>query len=444
MGYPAWLRGKIQPSPYPGGWEYGEHPFPGAIFQWSQGLDSSLDYVTDALTFTGLATLLQGADTGNAADMVRLSEEIESKDLHLQAVAATRRMALTGMDWTIEPGDTHADQDAGLAAAAAEYVTGCFDRNPELPSLCRHLAKAIGPNLAVAEIVWEGTRPVRFLSIPAHRLNIDYSQSPDIRVLTMEDMGTGIIAAPGKFIIHRPEGAGYWPFLSCLTRAQAKLYLIKAGAIADWATFAEVYGMPIRVGKHGPNATPQEKNDIKTALASLGSDGYAVVSEAVNLNFLEANRTAHPYKEFIDWIERKQSIGYLGQTLTTDTSGGTGTYAAASIHDRVRRAITEDDVRAEADTIERQLFAPMIAFEFPRKSVPIPRFVRTFREETDTERNLRTLEGVIARLGLPVARDQIYELVGLPKPEPGEAVLDVADLPVPAPAAMPGMGGAFG
>lgn len=433
-----------RPTRYRDLWKYGSQPGAGAANRIT-GYDSALDspeYVTDSLTFTGLAQLLKSADDGNARDMVRLSQEIESKDPHLRSVANTRRMALTGMDWTIEPATVSDKERQRQAEEAATYVREVLSHPSSMfRRLQKSMAKAIGPNLAVNEIVWDGITPVDLDEVPVNRLNIDYVSGPEIRVFTKDDQAHGRIANLGKFIIHRPEGAGIFPFTSCITRAQALYYLIKHGTIADWATFAEVYGMPVRAAVVDGNATDTQKKGVATALAQLGTDGYAVFSTAVDFKMIEANRGVQPYGEMVTWIENRQAIGFLGQTLTTDI-GDVGSRAAAEIHDNVRRDITEDDIENEAETIEEQLFGPMVAFRFPGRGYPVPRFVRTFRERRDATVDLANAITLVRDAGLPVKKAELYARAGMTEPTDKEAGL-LTNEGLPKLAVPPGLPGGF-
>jgi phage gp29-like protein len=68
---------------------------------------------------------------------------------------------------------------------------------------------------------------------------------------------------------------------------------------------------------------------------------------------------ANPYQLMADFCNREMSKAVLGQTLTTDTSGSTGTYAAASVHAQVRRDLVEADAQALAVTLREQLLRPL-------------------------------------------------------------------------------------
>lgn len=54
-------------------------------------------YPADGLTPQRLAAILREADAGDIAAQMALYEQMEEKDAHLHCVAATRRLAVTGL-----------------------------------------------------------------------------------------------------------------------------------------------------------------------------------------------------------------------------------------------------------------------------------------------------------------------------------------------------------
>ena len=114
------------------------------------------------------------------------------------------------------------------------------------------------------------------------------------------------------------------------------MYLLKRYAIKDWAVFAEIFGMPLRLGKYEPSASQSDKDALVMALKSLGTDAAGIISKATEIEFVEASQrlsgNANPYETLVNFCNREMSKAVLGQTLTTDTSGATGTYSAGKIH----------------------------------------------------------------------------------------------------------------
>jgi len=417
--------------------------------------DASIDQpsrVSDALTFVRLASLLRSADDGDAEAMLQLNAEMESKDLHLQSVAHTRRLALTGIEWEIEPASrTDEGVDEKAATAAADFVRATL-RNmivyrqgrPVRPfdHALDVMSGAIGPNLAVLELVWNGPQLADIVPIPHTRLTFDLTASQTVRIVT-KDQKDGAEPPRNKCLIHSPNDVDEYPFTNTIAKAQAVVYLMKSLAMADWQTFIELFGQPMRIGKWHAGASDDDRKVLKTALQSMGTSFWGMMPEGMAIEIIEtSNRQAEPYSAIIELLERKQTIGYLGQTLTTDTTGATGTYAAASVHDNVRRDILKEDIKAEARTIEEQLFVPLVAFRWPGDDMPVPKFRRHVRDPVDRALNAQVISAAVNQLGLPVEQAAAYELLELPEPQRDEAGKTINKLIEPLVVAPPagGMG----
>ena len=160
------------------------------------------------------------------------------------------------------------------------------------------------------------------------------------------------------------------------------VYLAKNLSLKDWLIYAEIFGMPVRVARYEPAATAEEKRELLHMLESLGSNAVGLFSRAVELQVIDASRgaTGAPYERLIEFLNREMSKAWLGQTLTTDIAGQSGSVAASRVHEEVRRDILFDDLRKEARTIRRDLLAPMARMKFGPEA-PAPHFVRKPRQE---------------------------------------------------------------
>lgn len=384
--------------------------------RWDRSLDTGRRYLTDAPTPDQLAATLIAIDDGDIAAAVELNEEMEAKDAHLQGVAEVRRQALTALPWSITPNPSTTNTEA--AETAAEFV------QYELEQLCRwedalvHLATGIGPGIAVLELVWNRGRLVEVVSVPGHRLTAGSLDDGLVYVRTTDDDVDGIRAANPKFVVFTPQQRAGFPLRVTITRAQAPLWMFKHFSKADWSAFNEVYGMPIRVAKALPGATQGEIDDAQTMLASMGSDTWAVFGENIEISLLEAARGSQPFGDAINWIENKQSILYLGQTLTTEP-GNVGSLALGRVHDSVRAGLTLSDIRLEGCTIRDQIIRWMVRFRWPGADVPIPMFTRAPAEGRNLDADRVALEQLrfMAEMNLPVDTDQIYERLGWQAPK---------------------------
>ncbi len=389
-------------------------PRPGRLL-YPRPEDAWRDYPSSGLTPSRLMAVLREADAGSLSVAMQLYEEMEEKDPHLYAVANTRRLALTGLEWTVEPDPAASDKP--LAQGVADYARSALGHVDAFEDALQHLALAVGRNVAVAELVWEpsggGLSLVDLVPVDFTRLVFDDFDRP--RILTDEEPVDGIELVPNKFVVHVPQSATAHPQRGGLLRVTALAYLGKNLAMKDWMIFAEIFGMPVRIARYEPSATAEEKREMMDMLESLGANAAGVFSRAVDLQIVEANRgqRAAPYERLIEFFNRELSKAWLGQTLTTDTTGARGTFAASTVHEQVRQDILADDLRKEARTVRRDILTPLTRFKFG-PDAPVPHFRRKLRRSRSASELADLLDTAVNQLGLRVPADWAHENLALP------------------------------
>jgi len=401
-------------------------PRPGRIVH-PRKEDAWRDYPADGLTPQRLVAILREADRGSPEAALQLFEQMEEKDAHLHSVANTRRLGLTGLDWqVVSAAEVTEGVDRQAADEAAAYCRESLAAVAGWDESLQHLALAIGRNIAVAELVWDvggrGHRLVEVVPVDFGRLVFD--EFGRVRVLTRQEPVRGIGLPLYKFVVHAPHAASGHPMRGGLLRVSALAYLGKHFALKDWLVFAEVFGMPVRIARYEPSASPEEKRELLEMLRSLGADAAGIFSKAVELEVIESNRGTPPppFEAICDFLNRELSKAWLGQTLTTETAGQTGTLSTAQIHNQVRLDLREDDIRKEGRTIRRDVLRPLVELRFGR-AVPVP----YFRRKLERPRDLRELSAVVAAavndLGMRVPVRWAHETLGIPQASDGEEVL---------------------
>jgi phage gp29-like protein len=295
-----------------------------------------------------------------------------------------------------------------------------------LDEILQHLSLALGRNIALAEIVWDEIggvhRVVDVLPVDFTRIVFDDLDQP--RILTQDEPFDGIELPTNKFIVHTPHSVSGHPTRGGLMRVSAFAFLAKNFAMKDWLIFAEVFGMPVRVARYEPSATPEEKRELLHMLQSLGTDASAIFSKAVELDFLEANRgtPSPPYESISEFMNREMSKAWLGQTLTTDVTGASGTFAAANVHNEVRHDLREDDIHKEGRTLRRDLLRPLCQLKFGL-DVPVPFFRRKLNQPRDLRELADILSVAVNELSIRVPRLWAHDALGIPAPMEDQDVL---------------------
>jgi phage gp29-like protein len=369
-------------------------------------------YPSVGLTPGRLAEIFREADQGMPARQMELFEEMEEKDAHLASLLQSRKLAVLSKDYEVLPYDQSA-QAREIAQAVGEMVYGL----PHLEEAMLDLLDAIGKGFALSEIVWEvaggQARAAELRWISPRQVVFGPDWRP--RLLTKEASWQGVEPPPWKVIYHRYKARSGLPPRAGALRVVAWVYLLKNFAMKDWAAFNEVFGMPLRLGKFDPAASPADREALIQAIRNLGSDAAGVISKNTEIEFVEAvsrSGAANPYQLMAEFCNREMSKAILGQTLTTDTAGATGTYAAARVHAQVRADLVEADAQALGATLREQLLRPLVGFNFGWDK-PAP----WFRFKYEQEEDLKALSEVyrnLASLGLNLSREHLAERFGVP------------------------------
>lgn len=408
----------------PEAWRYGDTPPQGVVYAHDSTLDGLQDYVTDSITFQKVKNLLRAVDSGDLAETLQLFKEMEDKDAHLKGVARTRRKGITRLDWKV----TSASEsqrfrgDKTLADEAKAYVEEQLADLDSFESGLRHLTGAIGPGVGVAELIWSGVRLEEISPIPINRLRLDPQDLSALRIITTEHRD-GVPTSPVKFIIHRPDAPAGVDWTHSISHALAYIYTIKLLAIADWAMFVHRFGVPFLLAQHDV-IDEREKSELTKMLKNWGTGAWARFSKAVTVTLVEsAQRGTAPQKDLTEWCSRQESIAFLGQALTTDTTSGTGTLGAATVHNLVRQDLLEDDIEAEGEMVRNQIIKPLCIYGFPGRKVPLPEFSRVLEEPVDEVKEGQKIEAA-QRAGMKVPKRWAHEQVGIPEPGEGDDTLE--------------------
>ena len=392
-------------------------PRPGQIVP-DKPLDRWSGYVSDGLTPTRLAAILRAADDGSVEEAMALFEQMEAKDAHLHCIASIRRLAVTGLPWRVRSAaDVLEGVDRTAADEAADYCRQVLARIDRLDETLQHLSLAVGRNVALAENVWDvrDNKLTLVDVVPVAFDRIAFDDAFRLRVLTDAEPHRGIAPAYGKFVAHAPHAISGHPMRGGLLRVSALAYLGKHFVLKDWLVYCELFGMPLRVARYEPSATPEEKRELLTMLKTLGSDAAAIFSKAVELKLVEAGqgKAPPPYEPVCRFLNQELAKAWLGQTMTVETMRQAGTVGVAQMQDEVRHELREDDIAKEGRTIRRDVLEPLVRLEFG-PDVPVPFFARAYQRPRDVRVLAEVLRIAVNDLRMPVSARWAHEALGIP------------------------------
>lgn len=402
-------------------------------------------YPSAGLTPTRLAQIFREADTGEILQQAELYEEILEKDAHIQSQFQTRRLAVAGRTWEIVAVNENDPQSVDVA----EFVRNAISRIRNWQGALEDLLDAVPKGFSALQIHWmRGSLPKHNDSLLVeslewwHQKNFRFGRPTDItsnlseiRRLDDADLLNGVDIQPYEFVIMHSQSRSGLPFRTALMRNVALLWMFKSFDVKSWIQFAEVYGLPLRVGRYPEGASDEAKKSLYDGLASLASDAAAIISEDTKIEFVEAAQKAAStavFSDFVNWCNAEISKAVLGQTLSTEIGKTGGAFAAAQAHVGVSRDLFEADARKLDETITDQIVIPLVDLNFgPQDSYP---YYKTSIEEAADLIQRAEIDTKLVTAGLPIGRRYFYETYDIPEPGPDdEIVIPVAGQPFAGP-----------
>ena len=364
-------------------------------------------------------------------DLLMLAEEMEERDPHYAAVLGVRKRAIGKLQPAVEAASDD-PFDVDLADAVRMLA-----RKPEFGEMLDDCLDALGKGVSAVEIIWDRSGPMwmpgryewrdpRFFA---------FDRVDGRTLMLLDEAGNyhnGIPLAPFKWIVHRPKLKSGIPIRGGLARLVALSYMAKSYTLTDWLAFAEVFGMPLRLGQYGPNATEADIRKLISAVANLGTDAAAVIPDSMRIEFIEPARgrgegSESLFERLAVYLDKQVSKAVLGATMPVDDGSSK---SQAQVHDAVRGDIQKSDARQLADTLNRDLVKPFIELNFgPQRQNP--KLTLPILKRTDLEQLTTALDKLVP-LGLGVEASVARDKLGLPDPPAGADVLGPPDWPPPA------------
>lgn len=380
--------------------------------------DRMSTYPTRRLSSERLGAIFREADGGAVYRQAELFEEMEEKDAHLAGILQTRKLAVSGLEHEIVP-YSRAEEDQEIA----RFVREVIDNLDDFDSNLLDLLDATGKGCAVTEIMWglKGSKAIVTELRWIHQKKLTFVDSLTPRIITSEHW-RGVEPPPWKIIYHRYKARSGYDTRAGMLRVIAWMYLFKNYAMKDWMAFNEVFGKPLRLGRYDATASPTDREILATAIHKLGDEAVGIINKNTEIELMEASGRAsgnsNPYLVMAEFCNREMSKAILGQTLTTDTAGSTGTYSTAKVHDLVRRDLLEADAEALSRTLRSQLIRPLVGFNFGWDK-PLPNFNFILEEKPD----LKAISEIylnLKNMGFPLSLEHLSERFGVPLGDGGQ------------------------
>lgn len=384
----------------------------------------SYDSIASGLTPSKLAQVLNDANQGRIHDFLTLAEEMEERDPHYGCELGKRKLAVSGIEPNVE-----AASDDPRDVEIAEDVQRLVE-SPRFSDLIDGALDGLGKGFSCVQQDWETSErqwmPSNYEWRDPRFFTLDQDNGKTLMLLTDAEPIWGEALQPYRWIVHEPRIKMGLPIRGSLARLASIAYMCKSFALGDWMTFAEVFGMPIRIGKYHSSATPDEKATLRRAVQNIGTDASAIMPDSMKVELLERSKASGGdslYETLCKFLDGQISKGILGQTMTAENGSSN---SQAQVHNDVRLDICRADARQLEATLNAQVIEVYVRLNYgiqkryPTMSLPIA--------EAEDINALTNALKVFVPLGLNVAKSQVLDKLGLRKPMDDEEVLQVGTI----------------
>lgn len=380
----------------------------------------STESMVDGLTPDKLAAILRSANQGDMDALLTLAEEMEERDPHYASVLSTRKLAVVGLEQqlTWAPGDDDDPRAAKILEACAKLI-----EEPAFEGLKWHALDALAKPYAAVEVDWLTTtalwRPQGYEWRDQRWFQFDRVTGRELRLKETGEPD-GLPLDPWKFLVMLSPRKSGLPARGGLARLVAFSFVCKLYGHKDWMAYAEIFGIPLRLGRYGAGASVDDVEVLKRAVFGLGSDAAAVIPDSMKIEFpnLAGAGGAELFMTLVNWIDSQVSKAVLGQTGTTDMQKGGG-FAQATVLNEVRGDLLKADAKWLAAAITGCVLKFFVAFNFGADA-PVPKLNLVVEENEDVQ-VLSTALGILIPLGLKVDQDQVRKKLKLgPPPKDAE------------------------
>jgi phage gp29-like protein len=377
----------------------------------------ALEVLVRSLTYTPtiIKQVLRQGEGGDLGEQLRMFVKMIEGDAHLSGIVETRSRLIAQAEYALAP--PRGLEEDSRALAAVSYCEAVLDSLNGFSDALGLLNRGQVLGFQALEVEWADVVPIALHLVPETEWRWETGVGLQYRNLK----GEWKQAEPDRFVINSPLGFSTNIARRGVMRRLCYPWVLKNYATMDWAAFVEIFGVPPRWAKY-PTTWKEGDPRIATihdALEAMAASGTLAVPDSVELGALAAGGRAgtnSPHELFVEWADRQMSKAVLGQTLTTDTSGSTGTYAAAKVHNEVRLDMAQGDAMTVGHVVRRDLLAPIVGYGLGW-DWPVPMMAIRIEDPDEEARQADKLDKAVNKLGLPVPAAEARAQLRIRAPE---------------------------
>ena len=293
------------------------------------------------------------------------------QDPQVKACLSTKKFAALSQGWSV-----HAASESSADLVVAGFVRAALTnlRGSVLDALLDSLdALALGVSLLeINYCLIEGGPYAGMVGLESLK-----SKDPGLFLFETDAFAnvTGLrgalggVYAPDKFLrySYQPEYGN--PLGRSDLAGAYKAWFVKQQLLRWWAKYLEKFGLPTITGSYdaGRGYGTEQQRELLSIVAQVHNESAVVLPNDMSLALLETQRAqGADFNELVGYLDRAIAKSILGQTLTSDSTGGGSTYALGQIHMDVLRFYLHKLQRdLEQGVVGEQIIRRLVGYNFP-------------------------------------------------------------------------------
>ena len=208
-----------------------------------------------------------------------------------------------------------------------------------------------------------------------------------------------------------------------IMRSVGEIDIIRHDMINEWANYnKKLKGMLQGIDKGGDE---EEHEKAVQAMRLSMENAWLLTSDMIDFKFHQlAATTGTSFKDLVDSLNATIAIAIMGQANTSQLPNSGGSRAALQIQQLISADIMWGDIQLYERIVNKQL----LTYEWRRNmktGVPPYKFHVIIDEIDDYEQNAIVIREAL-NLGIPLAKDAVYEKIGFRVPKAGEKVFQIS------------------
>ncbi len=380
---------------------------------------------------TEIVSLNDQLANGNVTNWMKAAFDTYEKVGEIRHTLKSRASAVTGCPAKFIPAD-----ETDEAKTIAEAIEKIWKNIPRKKEFLRDMVFAIyygvylGQRIMHDELIddlWQvksmDTIPNAALVFRDETGLIDF---PRLRTKNFEAFGKDLEPFRDELVYHYVSEQGS-PLLGGLGRTLLWYGLFATFDAEAWITFAEVNGMPLRIGRLGPTASDEDRADMEATLENMGRDSYGVLAIDSAIEFIESNKksSSDVYRDLMKWVTDTIDKLVVGQTKTSD--GESGNRALGEVHENTFDVLTTETKQSIEESLQLQLILPLVIINFGGDAAKLMPTLELVFESTKQRAAARKslIEG--RGINIPVSKGYAQKVFGLPITEDADEMLEHTD-----------------